>query len=194
MSNLHHQTANASTNTPIHENQYLTSPITSKSASTELGGISATVRNANTSISLATTTNLTNKINKIQDPSSFNFNTNPESTPTLEKKPLTVSYYHHLICYEIYLIVFFSKETSPTSSIDPSRFCRFIFPDQTSTLLLTHNSTNLTIQQAINRLFAKRGITWYRTELYSTSVNEQVKKIKYIFIYPNYYIEQELIM
>ena len=113
MSNLHHQTANASTNTPIHENQYLTSTMTSKSASTELGGISATVRNANTSISsssLATTANLTNKINKIQDSSSFNFNTNQESTPTLEKKPLTVSYYYHLICYEIYLIVFFRRK------------------------------------------------------------------------------------
>ena len=56
--------------------------------------------------------------------------------------------------------------------------------------------TSLSIQQAIKRLFAKRGITWYRTELYSISSNDQVKtkKIKQKFIYPNYYIEQVLIM
>lgn len=64
------------------------------------------------------------------------------------------------------------------SSIDSSRFCRFIFPDQTSAIISTHNSTNSTILQSINRLFAKRGITWYRTELYSTSSNEQVKRKK----------------
>lgn len=51
-------------------------------------------------------------------------------------------------------------------SIDLSRFCRFIFPDTTSAIILTYNSTN-TIQKEINRLFAKRGLTWYRTELYS---------------------------
>jgi len=33
--------------------------------------------------------------------------------------------------------------------------------------------TNQTIQQAINRLFAKRGLTWYRTELFITSSTEQ---------------------
>lgn len=60
-------------------------------------------------------------------------------------------------------------------NIDGSRFCRFLFPDQTTALLQTINVTNQTIQQAINRLFAKRGITWYRTELYVTSGSDQVK-------------------
>jgi len=50
--------------------------------------------------------------------------------------------------------------------MDITRFCRFIFPDFTSAVVLAFNSTH-TIQQAINRLFAKRGITWYRTELYT---------------------------
>ena len=58
--------------------------------------------------------------------------------------------------------------------MDTSRFCRFIFPDQTFILLLTHNATHLTIQQAIHRLFAKRGFTWFRTELYAVSATEQV--------------------
>lgn len=57
-------------------------------------------------------------------------------------------------------------------------------------MLLTYNCTNQSIHQAINRLFAKRGITWYRTELYSTSSNEQQvnKKNSYaqMFRYPDY--------
>ena len=47
-------------------------------------------------------------------------------------------------------------------------------------MLLTQNCTNITIQQAINRLFAKRGITWYRTELFSINSNEQVKQKAFI--------------
>jgi hypothetical protein len=107
MSNSHHHTVNASTNTPIDENQYLapflTSTMASKSISTELGGIPTTIKNANTSISSsslvtpANIANLSNKLNKIsscvnqQDSSLLN----QDSTPILEKKPLTVSYY----CY-----------------------------------------------------------------------------------------------
>ncbi|CAF1298791.1 unnamed protein product, partial [Didymodactylos carnosus] len=53
---------------------------------------------------------------------------------------------------------------SPT--IDLSRSCRFLFPDSTSTIIPSSNCNHITIQQAINRLFAKRGITWYRCELY----------------------------
>jgi hypothetical protein len=108
LSNLHH-TANASTNTPIHENlsssPFLTSPMTNKSVSTELGAISIPTKITNSSASSlipTTTGNLTNKINKIssninqQDSSLVNFNsrieTNQESTPISEKKTFIVSY------------------------------------------------------------------------------------------------------
>ncbi|CAF0986833.1 unnamed protein product [Rotaria sordida] len=160
LSNLHHQTANASTNTPIHENlcltPFLTSPITNKSASTELGTILtqtklASASSSSSSLIIPTNSgNLSSKINKIlpnitqQDSSSFNFlsrsETNQESTSFSEKKTLI--------------------ENSPTLSIDTSRFCRFIFPDQTSAVVLTYNCTNVSIQKAINHLFAKRGFIW----------------------------------
>lgn len=55
--------------------------------------------------------------------------------------------------------------------MDGSRFCRFIFSDFTSAVIFAQHS-NISIQQAINRLFAKRGIIWYRTELFT---NDQVK-------------------
>ncbi len=113
MSNLHHQTANASTNTPIHENlcltPYITSPIASKSISTELGMISTAMKTtgapSSSSSSLPITVNsghLSNKINKIssnvnqQESSSFNFltrpETNQESTSLSEKKTVTIDY------------------------------------------------------------------------------------------------------
>ncbi|CAF0874903.1 unnamed protein product [Rotaria sp. Silwood1] len=112
LSNLHHQTINASTNTPIHENlclsPFLTSPITNKSASTELGAISTTTKIASASSSTSSLTisvnsgNLSNKINRIspnttqQDSPTFNFisrpETNQESISFSEKKTLTVSY------------------------------------------------------------------------------------------------------
>jgi len=111
MSNLHHQTANASTNTPIHENlcllPFLTSSITNKSASTELGTISIPMKIASSSSSSLTTAlnsgNLINKITKIssninqQDSSTYNLisrsETNQEATPISEKKPSFVSYF-----------------------------------------------------------------------------------------------------
>ncbi|CAF3976480.1 unnamed protein product [Rotaria sp. Silwood2] len=113
LSNLHHQTANASTNTPIHENlclsPFLTSPITNKSASTELGTIStiAKIASASSSSSASLTItmnsgNLSSKMNKIspnvpqQDSPAFNFlsrsETNQESTSFPEKKTFIVSY------------------------------------------------------------------------------------------------------
>ncbi|CAF1421323.1 unnamed protein product [Adineta ricciae] len=175
LSNLHHQTANASTNTPIHENltlsPFLSSPITSKSNSTELGTILTNIKLPGTSSSSSlptaiTSGNLSNKLSKLspninqQDLAQFNFTVRPETTqentPVVEKKSLI--------------------ENFSSTSIDSSRYCRFIFPDQTSAILLTYNCPNQTIQQAINRLFAKRGITWYRTELYLTSSNDQVRK------------------
>ncbi|CAM4813428.1 unnamed protein product [Rotaria magnacalcarata] len=143
LSNLHHQTANASTNTPIHENlclsPFLTSPMTNKSASTELGAISRALRLASASSSSSSSltatinsANLPSKINKTssnvtpQDASPFNFllrsEINQESVPSVEKKTLI--------------------EISSSLSIDTSRFCRFIFPDQTSAILLTFNCTN----------------------------------------------------
>ncbi len=100
MSNLHHQTANASTNTPIHENlclsPFLTSVITNKSTSPELGIIGNPMKVMSSSSSL----NSGNRINKIssninqQDLLSFNFNlrseTNQELTPVSEKKTFNV--------------------------------------------------------------------------------------------------------
>ena len=59
--------------------------------------------------------------------------------------------------------------------MDTSRFCRFIFPNATSAIILASNS-NETIQHAIHYLFAKRGITWYRTELFTL---DQVKEIDF---------------
>ena len=59
-------------------------------------------------------------------------------------------------------------------------------------MILTQNCNTITIQQAINRLFAKRGITWYRTELYLINSNEQVKNTSFIYRY--YYIVQVLVM
>ncbi|CAM4783663.1 unnamed protein product [Rotaria magnacalcarata] len=115
LSNLHHQTANASTNTPIHENlclsPFLTSPMTNKSASTELGAISRALRLASASSSSSSSltatinsANLPSKINKTssnvtpQDASPFNFllrsEINQESVPSVEKKTLIVSYSH----------------------------------------------------------------------------------------------------
>ncbi|CAF0915312.1 unnamed protein product [Rotaria sordida] len=156
LSNLHHQTANASTNTPIHENlcltPFLTSPITNKSASTELGTILTQTKLASASSSSSSLIIPTNSGNLSK--------TNQESTSFSEKKTLI--------------------ENSPTLSIDTSRFCRFIFPDQTSAVVLTYNCTNVSIQKAINHLFAKRGFIWYRTELYSTSSNDQVRRTKKI--------------
>jgi hypothetical protein len=105
-----------------------------------------------TSSPLITIGNL-NKINKYssninqQDSSLLNFVLRSDTNQDFNEKKLIVEY--PLI-----------------SSIDTSRFCRFIFPDFTSTVILACNSTS-TIQQAINHLFAKRGITWYRTELYN---------------------------
>jgi hypothetical protein len=111
LSNLHHQTANASTNTPILENfclsPFLTSPITNKSIASELGVLSIPMKLSSSSSSSLTTTilnsgNLTNKLNKIssnqQDSSSLNFNsrleTNQESTPiSSEKKTFIVRYF-----------------------------------------------------------------------------------------------------
>ncbi len=107
LSNLHHQTANASTNTPIYENlcspPFLTSPMTNKSVSTELGAIGIPMKTtSSSSSSLPTTTvalttgNLPNKINKIssnqQDSSSLisRLETNQELTPSAEKKPFIV--------------------------------------------------------------------------------------------------------
>ncbi|CAF0890269.1 unnamed protein product [Rotaria sordida] len=136
LSNLHHQTANASTNTPIHENlcltPFLTSPITNKSASTELGTILTQTKLASASSSSSSLIIPTNSGNLSK--------TNQESTSFSEKKTLI--------------------ENSPTLSIDTSRFCRFIFPDQTSAVVLTYNCTNVSIQKAINHLFAKRGFIW----------------------------------
>lgn len=121
LSNLHHQTANASTNTPIHENlsitPFLTSPITNKSASTELSGITVPMKITSPSSSSLTTTTIgtiTNKINKNpQDSSSFNFNlrqeTNQESTPNTEKKTFIVSfifnYLEILIVFNLFRII-----------------------------------------------------------------------------------------
>ncbi|CAF4370291.1 unnamed protein product, partial [Rotaria socialis] len=111
LSNLHHQTANASTNTPIHENlclsPFLISPMANKAASTELGAISTALRlasapSSSSSSSLTVTinsANLPSKINKTssnitpQDASSFNFllrsEINQESVLSVEKKTLT---------------------------------------------------------------------------------------------------------
>jgi len=101
LSNLHHQTANASTNTPIHENlclsPFLTSVITNKSTSPELGIIGNPMKITSSSLS---SLNSGNRINKIssninqQDLLSFNFNlrseTNQESTPISVKKTFNV--------------------------------------------------------------------------------------------------------
>jgi hypothetical protein len=111
LSNLHHQTANASTNTPTYENMcspsFLTSPMTNKSASTELGtiGIPMKITSSSTSSLVSTPTmntgNLLNKINKMpinqQDSLSLSPNltsrleTNQELTPNAERKPFIVS-------------------------------------------------------------------------------------------------------
>ncbi|CAF2536233.1 unnamed protein product [Rotaria sp. Silwood2] len=157
-----HQTANASTNTTIYENFYL--PITNKSASAELTPIlhlnktpaasssSSICLHSPTSSPLVTIGNF-NKMNKYssninqQDSSLFNVVSHSDTNQDYNDKKFIIKY-------------------SSISSIDFSRFCRFIFPDSTSAVILTYNSTN-TIQTAINRLFAKRGLTWYRTELYS---------------------------
>ena len=74
-------------------------------------------------------------------------------------------------------MLFFVKDNSPTTPFDASRFCRFLFPDSTSAVILASHS-NQTIQQAINRLFAKRGITWYRTELYTVDQVRLIIKTK----------------
>ena len=109
MSNFHHQTANASTNTPIHENMclspFITSSMTNKSASIELSPVLSTIKIAGSSLSLTTVNSgtLSNKINKIssninqQDSSSFNFISRSEisqdSTSLPEKKTLIVSFF-----------------------------------------------------------------------------------------------------
>ncbi|CAF1341167.1 unnamed protein product [Rotaria sordida] len=156
----HHQTANASTNTPLYDNYY--SSITNKSALIELTPISCLNKTPTTSSSIYLQTPPSSplltignfyKINKYssninqQDSSLFNVASRSDTNQDNNDKKFII-------------------EHPSISSIDLSRFCRFIFPDSTSTVILTHNSTN-TIQKTINRLFAKRGLTWYRTELYS---------------------------
>ncbi|CAF0870986.1 unnamed protein product [Didymodactylos carnosus] len=66
------------------------------------------------------------------------------------------------------------NSVSDSFTVDSSRFCRFLFPDSTSAIILSSNCNHITIQQAINRLFAKRGITWYRTELYVSNSDQLV--------------------
>ncbi|CAF1118167.1 unnamed protein product [Rotaria sp. Silwood1] len=162
-SNFHypHQTVNASTNTIFNENYY--SSITNTSTSVELTPIlhlnktpatssSIHLHSPTTSSALITIGNFY-KINKYslninqQDSSLFNVVSRSDTNQDNSDKKFIIEY-------------------PSISSIDLSRFCRFIFPDSTSAVILTYNSTN-TIQKTINRLFAKRGLTWYRTELYS---------------------------
>lgn len=121
LSNLQHQTANASTNTPTYETSclppFLTSPITSKSASSELAILSNPTKNISSSSTSLTGGNPTNKLNKLpsspnqSDASPFNFNvrseTNQEITPVIEKKPLTVCYFQ--ILFFLHLSFFYFK-------------------------------------------------------------------------------------
>ena len=87
MSNLHHQTANASTNTPIHENLCL-SPFFLAS----LGSKSPTAELSSLKLSSSSTVSLASKAAKppvssssnTTDPSSFNFTGDPSSSS--EKK------------------------------------------------------------------------------------------------------------
>jgi hypothetical protein len=61
-----------------------------------------------------------------------------------------------MVSEELVKICFFSsQEYSSTSSIDASRFCRFMFLDSTLTIGVTNNSSDIT-QQAISRLFIER--------------------------------------
>lgn len=109
LSNLHHQTANASTNTPIHEglclSPFFTTAIGSKSPSSELSS-GSTMKLANVPSSSTASLNsghLTNKTNKSTstpnqaDHSSFNVvsrsETNQESVLSNEKKTLIVRYF-----------------------------------------------------------------------------------------------------
>lgn len=142
-----------------------------------LENLSSLITNKSASVELTTSTNLM-KIPTISSTTSL-FVQSPVSSPLI-----TIGNFNKLSKYstnfnsqDSSLFNFPSQENStekklvidnsPTTSFDASRFCRFIFPDSTSAVILASNS-NLTIQQAINRLFAKRGITWYRTELYTT--------------------------
>ncbi|CAF3715171.1 unnamed protein product [Rotaria socialis] len=159
----HHQSINASTNTVSYENY--SSLLTSKSTSAELTPLSNTYKisavlsslspiylHSPTSSPLTTVGNV-HKINKY----SSNINQQDSSLFNVASRVDT-----HQDCIEKKLIT----ENPLISSTDSSRFCRFIFPDSTSAVILAYNSTN-PIQKAISRLFAKRGLTWYRTELYS---------------------------
>jgi len=106
LSNLHHQTANASTNTPIHESlclsPFYTTAIGSKSPSAELS-VGSTMRLASVPSSSTASLNsshVTTKLTKISsnlnppDHSSFNFisrsETNQEPLVNNEKKLLIV--------------------------------------------------------------------------------------------------------
>lgn len=107
LSNLHHQTANASTNTPPHEtlclNHFYGSPITNKSPSAEISAMSTIKLTSASSSSTASlnSSHLANKMTKIpsnmiqQDHSSFNYPSRPdlnhESFSVNEKRPVSVT-------------------------------------------------------------------------------------------------------
>jgi hypothetical protein len=147
--------------------------MTNKSASAELTPLSNLMKIpvATPSTPLLVIGNL-NRLNKYssninqQDSALFNLTNRSDTNQDYIEKKLFIVSLMMIINREFFFFIS-SKENALTSSIDASRFCRFIFPDSTSAIILANNSTN-TIQQAINRLFAKRGITWYRTELYTT--------------------------
>ncbi|CAF3564657.1 unnamed protein product [Adineta steineri] len=158
-----HQTANASTNTFFYENS--NQSITNKSASVELTSISNIIKIPITSSSLSSFS--------LQSPTKSPLITIGNSNKIINKYSSNINQQDLSLCNLIPRSDINQDQSEKktiiehplTTSIDSSRFCRFIFPDSTSTIFLACNETN-TIQHAINRLFAKRGITWYRTELY----------------------------
>ncbi|CAF1066283.1 unnamed protein product [Adineta ricciae] len=137
------QTANASTNTSFYDN-------CNKSASVEL-----------------TPTLNFNKIPSTASSMSLQSPTKPPLTPIGYVNKITkINQQDSSLANLINRDLMDKKLLNDYSSIDTSRFCRFIFPDSTSAVVLTAHESQ-SIQQAIDRLFAKRGITWYRTELYT---------------------------
>lgn len=159
MSNHHHQ---QSSNSSLNENS--SASISPKSTSAELTSTSTLIKipsaSSSSSFFIANSTlSPLIPIGNLSKLSKHSLSVHSQDSPSISPRSRVETPHD-------YLETKFCFDQPVGSPIDPSRFCRFIFPDSTSAVIRVGNSSQ-TIRHAIHYLFAKRGITWYRTELFS---------------------------